>query len=84
MLEGVRQRFLNDTVLRPLGRALLWLGRAVFVWPFVALWRYVVVPVAKGLGWLGNVLFVIPAVWLYRYALTPVGHACACSGTCWR
>jgi hypothetical protein len=70
-------RFLNDTVLRPLGRALLWLGRAVFVWPFVALWRYVVVPVAKGLAWLGNVLFVVPVVWLYRYVLTPLGHACA-------
>ncbi|MGW9592404.1 hypothetical protein ACWHLZ_19040 [Streptomyces chartreusis] len=69
--------FLNDTVLRPVGRALLWLGRALFVWPFVALWRYVVVPLAKGLAWLGNVLFVIPLVWLYRYALTPVGHACA-------
>ncbi|WP_405582592.1 hypothetical protein [Streptomyces sp. NBC_01092] len=70
-------RFLNDTVFRPVGRALLWLGRAVFVWPFVALWRYVVVPVAKGLAWLGNVLVVIPLVWLYRYVLTPVGQACA-------
>ncbi|MER7371353.1 hypothetical protein [Streptomyces lanatus] len=73
----VAGRFLNDTVLRPVGRALLWLGRAVFVWPFVALWRYVVVPVAKALAWLGNVLLVIPVVWLYRYVLTPVGHACA-------
>ncbi|MFE6172164.1 hypothetical protein [Streptomyces sp. NPDC056464] len=73
----VAGRFLNDTVLRPVGRALLWLGRAVFVWPFVALWRYLVVPVAKGVGWLGNVLLVVPAVWLYRYVLTPVGHACA-------
>ncbi|MFJ8631395.1 hypothetical protein [Streptomyces sp. NPDC093568] len=73
----VAGRFLNDTVLRPVGRALLWLGRAVFVWPFVGLWRYVLVPVAKGIGWLGNVLVVLPAVWLYRNAMTPVGHACA-------
>lgn len=73
----VAGRFLNDTVLRPVGRALLWLGRALFVWPFVALWRYVVVPVAQGLAWLGNVLFVVPLVWLYRYVLTPVGHVCA-------
>ncbi|MFJ7073266.1 hypothetical protein [Streptomyces sp. NPDC098781] len=73
----VAGRFLDDTVLRPLGRALLWLGRALFVWPFVGLWRYVVVPVGVGLGWLGKVLLVVPAVWLYRYALTPVGHACA-------
>ncbi|MET9835014.1 hypothetical protein ABZ078_38360 [Streptomyces sp. NPDC006385] len=73
----VAGRFLNDTVLRPVGRALLWLGRAVFVWPFVGVWRYVVVPLAKGIAWLGNVLLVVPAVWLYRYVLTPVGHACA-------
>jgi hypothetical protein len=73
----VTGRFLNDTLLRPLGRALLWLGRAVFVWPFVGLWRYVVVPLGKALGWLGNVLVVVPLVWLYRYVLTPVGHALA-------
>ncbi|MEU0722602.1 hypothetical protein [Streptomyces sp. NPDC006140] len=73
----VAGRFLNDVLFRPLGRALLWLGRAVFVWPFVGLWRYVVVPVGKALGWLGNVLVVVPLVWLYRYVLTPVGHAIA-------
>jgi hypothetical protein len=73
----VAGRFLNDVVFRPAGRALLWLGRAVFVWPFVGLWRYVVVPVGKALGWLGNVLVVVPLVWLYRYVLTPVGHAIA-------
>ncbi|MFJ4719245.1 hypothetical protein [Streptomyces luteogriseus] len=73
----VTGRFLNDALLRPLGRALLWLGRAVFVWPFVGLWRYVVVPVGKALGWLGNVLLVMPLVWLYRSVLTPVGHALA-------
>ncbi|MET9988938.1 hypothetical protein ABZ061_05140 [Streptomyces mutabilis] len=71
----VAGRFLRDTVLRPVGRALAWLGRALFVWPLVGLWRYVVVPVAKGVGWLGNVLLVVPAVWLYRRVLTPVGHA---------
>ncbi|MGC9542713.1 hypothetical protein [Streptomyces sp. UG1] len=73
----VAGRFLNDTVVRPVGRALLWLGRAVFVWPFVVLWRYVVVPAAPGVAWLGNVFVVVPAVWLYRCVLTPVGHACA-------
>jgi hypothetical protein len=73
----VAGRFLHATVLRPLGRALLWLGRAVFVRPFVGLWRYVVVPLAKALARLGNVLVVVPLVWLYRYVLTPVGHAVA-------
>ncbi|MEV6807829.1 hypothetical protein [Streptomyces sp. NPDC051132] len=68
-------RLLRDTLLRPLGRALLWLGRAVFVWPFVALWRYAVVPAGRALGWLAHVLVVVPAGWLYRGVLTPLGHA---------
>ncbi|GAB2744050.1 hypothetical protein [Streptomyces bullii] len=76
----VAGRFLNATVLGPLGRALLWLGRAVFLWPFVGLWRYVLLPVGKGLAWLGNVLVVIPAVWVHRYLLTPVGHGLAWLG----
>ncbi|MFJ2947443.1 hypothetical protein ACIO8H_07325 [Streptomyces sp. NPDC087226] len=68
-------RFLNDALFRPLGRALLWLGRAVFVWPFVGLWRYALVPLGKALAWLGNVLLVVPAIACYRYVLTPLGHA---------
>uniref|UniRef100_UPI003512647A hypothetical protein n=1 Tax=Streptomyces calvus TaxID=67282 RepID=UPI003512647A len=71
----VTGRFLNDTVLRPLGRALLWVGRAVFVWPFVGLWRYLLVPLGKALLRLGNVLLVLPALAFYRYVLTPLGHA---------
>ncbi|MET7688719.1 hypothetical protein ABZT06_12180 [Streptomyces sp. NPDC005483] len=63
-------RFLRDSVLRPLWRALV-------VWPCVALWRYVVVPLAKAVGWLAKVLVGIPVVWLYRYVLTPVGHGIA-------
>ncbi|MFD5654378.1 hypothetical protein [Streptomyces sp. NPDC127039] len=73
----VAGRFLRDAVLRPAGRVLAWLGRALFVWPLVGLWRYVVVPLAQGVGWLGNVLLVVPAVWLYRWVLTPAGHALA-------
>ncbi|MGQ4474277.1 hypothetical protein ACN6K6_000154 [Streptomyces violaceoruber] len=73
----VAGRFLRDAVLRPVGRALAWLGRAVFVWPLVGLWRYVLVPLAKGVGWLGHVLLVVPAAWLYRWVLTPVGYALA-------
>ncbi|MFI2374378.1 hypothetical protein ACH5AO_04810 [Streptomyces sp. NPDC018964] len=70
----VAGRFLNDTLLRPLGRALLWVGRAVFVWPLVGLWRYVLVPFGKGLAWLGKVLVVLPAVAFHRHVLTPFGH----------
>ncbi|MEU4170019.1 hypothetical protein AB0F46_24450 [Streptomyces sp. NPDC026665] len=72
-------RFLRDTLLRPLGRALGlalgWVARALFVWPWVALWRYVLRPVGEALARLGHVLLVAPAVWLYRTVLTPLGHA---------
>jgi hypothetical protein len=73
----VAGRLLRDTVLRPLGRALRWTGRALFVWPFVALWRYLAVPAGRALARLGRVLVVVPAVWCHRYVLTPVGHALA-------
>ncbi|WP_033285906.1 hypothetical protein [Streptomyces sp. NRRL F-525] len=66
----VSGRFLYRSVLRPV-------ARAVFVWPWVALWRYVVVPLAKALGRLTNLLVVVPLVWLYRYVFTPVGHGLA-------
>ncbi|MEU0113636.1 hypothetical protein ABZ137_07855 [Streptomyces bobili] len=68
-------RSLNDLLLRPFGRALLWLGRVLVVLPLVGLWRYVVVPVGKALAWLGKVLVVAPLVRCHRYFLIPVGHA---------
>ncbi|MGW2643339.1 hypothetical protein ACWC2T_00190 [Streptomyces sp. NPDC001393] len=71
----VTGRFLRDTVLRPLGRALLWLGTALFVWPLVGLWRHVLVPVGRALARLATVLVVVPAAWVYARVLTPVGHA---------
>ncbi|MFI7315893.1 hypothetical protein [Streptomyces venezuelae] len=76
--------FLYRNALRPVGRAvgavLTFLCKAVFVWPWVGLWRYVLVPVGKGLAWLGRGLFVIPAMWLYARVLTPIGHAIAWLG----
>ncbi|MFG2448347.1 hypothetical protein ACGFSG_03135 [Streptomyces sp. NPDC048512] len=74
-------RLLRDTVLRPLGRVVGWVARALLVWPWVALWRYLVVPLGTALAWLGRVLLVVPAVWLYRAVLTPLGHALVwCAG----
>ncbi|WP_339129325.1 hypothetical protein WJM95_10530 [Streptomyces sp. f51] len=74
-------RMLRDALLRPLGRALGaavgWLARALFVWPWVTLWRYVVLPAGVLLARIGQVLLVVPAVWLYRTALTPLGHGLA-------
>jgi hypothetical protein len=68
-------RFLNDTVLRPFSRAVLWLGKVLVVRPLTALWRYLVVPTGRALAWLGKVLVVVPLIWCYRHLLTPVGHA---------
>ncbi|MFI8187519.1 hypothetical protein ACIF8T_01700 [Streptomyces sp. NPDC085946] len=76
----VTGRFLVDTLLRPLGRALLWLGRAVLVLPFTGLWRYVVVPAGTVLARLGHVLVVVPAGWLHRSVLTPAGRALVRAG----
>ncbi|MFD7325713.1 hypothetical protein ACFV9D_32325 [Streptomyces sp. NPDC059875] len=60
-------RAVDRVLLRPAGRALAWLGRALFVRPWVWLWRRVVVPVV-------HYVLVVPAVWLYRQVLTPLGH----------
>ncbi|MFF3836405.1 hypothetical protein [Streptomyces sp. NPDC001930] len=51
---------------RGLSVAGVWLAKAVFVWPWVGLWRYVVVPVCRyGIA--------VPAAWLYRQVLAPLG-----------
>ncbi|MET9318960.1 hypothetical protein ABZX75_02005 [Streptomyces sp. NPDC003038] len=68
-------------VLRPLGWAL---AMALFVWPWVGLWRYVLRPVGLGLAWLATVTwrhvlvpvgrgFAWAAAAVYRYLLRPVG-----------
>ncbi|MFE9854424.1 hypothetical protein [Streptomyces sp. NPDC005780] len=67
VLAVIPARWLYAQVLTPLGHGLRWLAMAVFVWPWVALWRYVVVPgVRYGI--------VVPLIWLYEQVLTPVGH----------
>ncbi|MER7620132.1 hypothetical protein [Streptomyces sp. NPDC126503] len=87
-------RFVGRAVLRPLGRGLAvagaWLGRALFVWPWVALWRYVLGPLLRyGIAapavrlWryvLAPLLrygVAVPAAWLYRAVLTPLGQGLA-------
>ncbi|MET7679905.1 hypothetical protein [Streptomyces sp. NPDC005423] len=61
-------RFLYRAVLRPL-------GRVVFVRPWAALWRYLVVPLAQALGWLANVLLLVPLGGFCRYVVIPAGRA---------
>lgn len=73
----VAGRFLLDTALRPVGRALAWLGRTLVLLPLGALWTYVLAPVGRGLAaaglFLGKCLFVWPWVGLWRYVVVPVG-----------
>ncbi|MGW4228157.1 hypothetical protein ACWEF9_02535 [Streptomyces sp. NPDC004980] len=64
---GRALEWLYDTVFAPAGRALALLAHAVLVWPWIGLWRHVLVPVVRhGL--------VAPLVWLYGAVLTPAGH----------
>ncbi|MEU3981260.1 hypothetical protein AB0F77_14245 [Streptomyces sp. NPDC026672] len=73
----VTGRFLAAAALRPLGRALPRLGRALPARPARAVWRYVLVPAGTALALLGHVLLVVPLRWSYRHAPTPPGHALA-------
>ncbi|MGW1869739.1 hypothetical protein ACWCPS_29785 [Streptomyces mauvecolor] len=78
---GVPAAWVYRAVLAPLGRGvsllaegiglgLRWVSWAVFVWPPVTLWRWVLAPLLRyGL--------VVPGAWLYRCVLTPAGHAIA-------
>ncbi|MEU1350190.1 hypothetical protein [Streptomyces sp. NPDC005795] len=67
VLVAIPARWLYAWALTPLGHGLRWVAVAVFVWPWVALWRYVVVPgVRYGL--------VVPVTWMYERVLTPLGH----------
>ncbi|WP_432076062.1 hypothetical protein [Streptomyces wuyuanensis] len=78
---GRALEWLYETLLVPAGRAVVWVAeavataawwllKAVFYWPWAALYRFVVVPV---------VIYGIaaPLAWLYRAVLTPVGHGVA-------
>lgn len=74
----VAGRFARRSVLRPLGRGLLWAARILVGVPLGALWRYVVVPGGRATAWLVKVCVIAPLVLLYRHVLTPLGH-----GTAW-
>ncbi|MFD0154503.1 hypothetical protein ACWGQ4_34020 [Streptomyces sp. NPDC055721] len=78
--------WMHEHVLAPVGRgiarmaeavatAMWWLCKAVLYWPWLGLWRYVVVPLAVH-------LIAAPAAWLYRTVLTPLGRGLA-RGAAW-
>lgn len=67
-------RTVVEPVLRAFGAALGWVLKALFCWPWAALWKHVL---AAPLSWLWRYLVAVPATALYRWVLTPLGHALA-------
>ncbi|MFJ2261276.1 hypothetical protein ACIOKD_23540 [Streptomyces sp. NPDC087844] len=79
-------RLLDDTLFRPLGRALMWVlapvGRAL-VWLLdgvATLVAWLFTGLGYALKWLCMLLFVWPWVGLWRYVAVPVGRALAWLG----
>ncbi|MEV0492488.1 hypothetical protein [Streptomyces atratus] len=78
---GLGLRWVYRKLLTPAGRGLAtgigWVLTAVFVWPVVGVWRYVLVPLALAVSWLVEHLVVAPLAWTYRALLTPLGRGIA-------
>ncbi|MEV0039632.1 hypothetical protein [Streptomyces sp. NPDC050804] len=70
-------RALHRVTLRPLGRALGWLGRVLLVIPSVWLYGAVLTPLGHALVWLGRYGLVVPVVWVFRSVFAPVGRGVA-------
>ncbi|WP_329451891.1 hypothetical protein OG894_27935 [Streptomyces sp. NBC_01724] len=77
--HGLRRVY--RSLLTPVGRGVaavtVWVLTALFVWPVVGAWRYVLVPLALALDRLVKYLVVAPSAWAYRALLTPLGHGIA-------
>ncbi|MEU6314231.1 hypothetical protein [Streptomyces sp. NPDC047014] len=71
-------------VLRGLGRLLTFLFKLFLVWPWVGLWRYLLLPAGRALAWVGRGLhahLLSPAGrFLAAYLLRPLGTALAWAG----
>ncbi|MGY4903227.1 hypothetical protein [Streptomyces sp. 900116325] len=76
-------RAADRMLLRPVGRALAWLGRVLVVIPLVRLYESVLTPlghglrwlaavVGRGVRWLGAAVFVWPWAALWRHVVVPV------------
>lgn len=64
-------RAVHRAALRPLGRVLARLWRALVARPLARAWRVLVV---TPLAWTWRTLVVAPAAWLWRWVLAPVGR----------
>ncbi len=61
-------------LLRPLGRALLWLADTLLLTPLTWLYTWVLAPLGKAAAWLAVALLVWPWTGLWRYVIVPVAR----------
>ncbi|EFE74404.1 predicted protein [Streptomyces filamentosus NRRL 15998] len=64
----------DRVLLRPLGRALLWLLDTLVLTPLTWLFTWVVAPLGKAAAWLAVALLIWPWIGLWRYVIVPVAR----------
>ncbi|BFP55315.1 hypothetical protein OH733_25990 [Streptomyces griseus] len=61
-------------LLRPLGRAVVWLLDTLVLTPLTWLYTWVLAPLGKAAAWLAVALLVWPWIGLWRYVIVPVAR----------
>ncbi|WP_431788073.1 hypothetical protein HLK56_10015 [Streptomyces sp. G9] len=64
----------DRVLLRPLGRALLWLLDTLVLTPLAWLYTWVLTPLGKAAAWLAVALLIWPWIGLWRYVIVPVAR----------
>ncbi|MEU3148975.1 hypothetical protein, partial [Streptomyces griseus] len=64
----------DRTLLRPLGRAVVWLLDTLVLTPLTWLFTWVVAPLGKAAAWLAVALLIWPWIGLWRYVVVPVAR----------
>ncbi|MFJ5866492.1 hypothetical protein ACIQEY_19030 [Streptomyces parvus] len=64
----------DRVLLRPLGRALLWLLDTLVLTPLAWLYTWVLTPLGKAAAWLAVAVLIWPWIGLWRYVIVPVAR----------
>ncbi|MFC8696643.1 hypothetical protein [Streptomyces parvus] len=64
----------DRVLLRPLGRALLWLLDTLVLTPLAWLYTWVLTPLGKAAAWLAVAVLIRPWIGLWRYVIVPVAR----------
>ncbi|MFJ7081734.1 hypothetical protein ACIQU8_00630 [Streptomyces griseus] len=64
----------DRVLLRPLGRAVVWLLDTLVLTPLTWLYTWVLAPLGKAAAWLAVALLVRPWIGLWRYVIVPVAR----------